>query len=254
MNIFLSRPTWVKKEYEEGLENFLKFLKSKDISPRTIGTTDYPSESPLDEVINLMEKCSGVIILGYPQIFIEKGDLKEAPIPDSLNLATEWNHIEASLAYARKLPLLIVHDVGVKRGIFDRGAINNFIYEKDLKKPSWVLDDNISGALETWIEKVESPKNNHGFYQRNPIKSEKEIKLSDDESELIECFLDDSGFIPKHEIKSKIQKSENFLEFILTSLENKSLVKKFFSPGYPVKYKLTQKGKKYLYDKGKLNS
>jgi hypothetical protein len=31
-------------------------------------------------------------------------------------LPTEWNHIEAALAYSQQLPLLVIHHRGIKRG------------------------------------------------------------------------------------------------------------------------------------------
>lgn len=130
INIFCSRPTWVAEEFKEGLTGFLAFLGTHGLKPRTIGSTDYPTESPLDEVMRIMDECEGAIILGYPQIYVMKGNIKgveknEFPLP------TEWNHIEATLAYAKKLPLLLIHHKGISRGIFDRGAIGKFIYEKD---------------------------------------------------------------------------------------------------------------------------
>ncbi len=131
MNVFVSRPTWVPKPYEEGIEAFINYLNKEKFDPHTLGTTDFPVSSPLDEVIDLMEKSSGVIVLGYPQIKIFKGLVKEKEVKD-INLPTEWNHIEAVLAYSLKKPLLIIHDNGISRGIFDRGAINNFIVTLNL--------------------------------------------------------------------------------------------------------------------------
>jgi hypothetical protein len=161
-NIFVSRPTWVAPEFKKGLESFLKFLEGHDLRPRTLGASDYPSKTPLDDIISLIDECIGIIVLGYPQIYIEKGILKDNDIKsDKLNpflLPTEWNHIEAGLAYARGLPMLIIHHVGVKRGIFDRGAINSYIYEIDLADDSWPLLPQISGAFNKWKKDVLNQK------------------------------------------------------------------------------------------------
>lgn len=200
-DIFLSRPTWVPPEYQEGLNNFLSLLDSLELNPRTIGKTDYPVESPLDEVIEFIEKTSGMIVLGYPQIFIEKGNLKEKTITEQTNLATEWNHIEASLAYAKKLPLLIIHDLNVIRGIFDRGAVNKFVYEKDFKNDSWASSEDINGALKNWKQKIESYSDRDEYYQVNPLKVEpgKDIDITDLTAEakelLKEATQDDYGQI-----------------------------------------------------------
>jgi hypothetical protein len=116
IDIFISRPTWISKEFQEGLDGFLSFLDTHEINPRTLGSTDYPTESPLDEVITIIGECKGAIILGYPQIYVTKGKIKDVDNVDFL-LPTEWNHIEATLAYMKKMPLLIIHHKGVSRGV-----------------------------------------------------------------------------------------------------------------------------------------
>jgi hypothetical protein len=52
-NIFVSRPNWIPSEFDKGLESFYNLLKAHELKPRTIGQTDFPSKSPLDEVIDL---------------------------------------------------------------------------------------------------------------------------------------------------------------------------------------------------------
>ena len=153
-SVFVSRPTWVDPKFQKGLDGFLRVLAGLDLQPRTIGTTDYPSKAPLAEVIKLMELCSGAIILGYPQIVATAGYLKDKPISTDVVLPTEWNHIEAGLAYAREIPLLVIHHQGISRGIFDRGAIANFIYEVDLADPAWPLRPEVQGAIANWKNDV----------------------------------------------------------------------------------------------------
>src|SRR6266446_4266872 len=123
----------------QGLEGFLGLLETLELKPRTVGATDYPRSSPLDEVIAVMGECSGAIVLGYPQIKFRDGIVKGAPASSEMCLPTEWNHIEAGLAYARGLPLLVIHHIGVQRGIFDRGALNSFVYSKNFADASWPL-------------------------------------------------------------------------------------------------------------------
>lgn len=149
-NVFLSRPTWVGEDFRPGLDGFIRMLQGMGLHPRTLGTTDYPNKAPLDEVIALLEKCSGAVILGLPQISVTGGLLKGSAIAEELLLPTEWNHIEAGLAYARGLPLLAIHHLGVRRGIFDRGAMSTFLYERDLASPAWPLAEDLQGAIAKW--------------------------------------------------------------------------------------------------------
>jgi hypothetical protein len=153
-NIFLSRPTWVPPEYQEGLNNFLEFLAAQGLNPRTIGTTDKPLKSPMEEVIDLMKICKGAIVLGYPQIVATAGSVKSRSISDRVELATEWNHMETALAVASHLPLIMIHDTLVSRGVFERGAVNGFLYKVDLKNPAWPLSTDITGAISAWKPKV----------------------------------------------------------------------------------------------------
>ena len=154
MNVFVSRPTWVPQEYKSGLDTFLSRLKDLSLNPRTLGSTDYPTKSPLDEVIRLMKECSGAVILGYPQIEVTAGTIKDKSIESIILLPTEWNHIEAGLAYASNLPLLVIHHLGIYRGIFDRGALNSFIFSKDFKDPAWSTQEDLSGAIRSWRNDV----------------------------------------------------------------------------------------------------
>ncbi|MBB5395693.1 hypothetical protein [Mucilaginibacter sp. AK015] len=149
-NIFLSRPNWVSPNFKAGLDNFLSLLKSHELNPRTIGTTDYPNKSPMDAVIDLLNECEGAIILGYPQINIVSGKIKDHKIDKALELSTEWNHIEAGIAHALGLPLLIIHHDTVSRGIFDLGVLNYFLYKKDFCDGTWGISPEITGALNKW--------------------------------------------------------------------------------------------------------
>jgi hypothetical protein len=149
-NIFLSRPNWIHPTYKEGLDNFINLLKSQDLNPRTIGTTDFPSKSPMDEVIDLLYQCEGIIVLGYPQIEMKSGFVKDSEIIPSIHLCTEWNHIETSLAYSLGLPLLIIHDIKITRGIFDRGVLNSFLHQKDFSDNAWGISPDVIGAITKW--------------------------------------------------------------------------------------------------------
>jgi hypothetical protein len=178
-DIFLSRPTWVGPEFEQGLEAFTNILKSYDMNPRTLGVSDYSVNTPLDEVISIMEQCVGTIILGYPQIEVKEGVLKGKKIDSSVILATEWNHIEAGLAYAKGLPLLVIHHKGVQRGIFDKGAISKFLHEVDLSNNTWFATKSIIGAISVWRERLNktSPAESSKSTQQDDLQFDQKLGI-----------------------------------------------------------------------------
>lgn len=150
IDVFVSRPNDLGAEFQAGHDALENLLQTMGLRPRTLGRTDYPARSPLDEVIRLMSLCKGALVLGYPQIQVRDGSIKGINQPGGFWLPTEWNHIEASLAYSIGLPMLIVHHLGIARGMFDRGAASVFLHGTDLTQPHWPLGDAISGALRTW--------------------------------------------------------------------------------------------------------
>lgn len=209
-DIFLSRPNWFDKTFEDGIKNFYNLLKSNEVNPRTIGQSDYPSETPLDGVIKLMKKCQGTIVLGVPQIEILNGKIKEKDISAPIHLGTEWNHIEAALAHSMNHPLLVIHHSTVKRGIFDRGACNTFLYSVDMKNPSWPLSDEISGALINWKSELkELVFSKNDFLEKPTIqwgmyKFENEIGLF-----CPVCFQKDGLKIPTSRLDTKFYQCPN---------------------------------------------
>lgn len=150
MEIFVSRPTWVAPEFKAGLSTFLTQLDNLDLTPRTLGVSDYPSKAPLDEVIEIMSSCQGAVVLGYPQLEINAGFLKGGEIKSPISLGTEWNHLEAGLAYSAGLPLLVIHHSTVSRGIFDRGVLNAFLHSVDFSEANWSMQTALNGAIKRW--------------------------------------------------------------------------------------------------------
>ncbi|MHB8089976.1 MAG: hypothetical protein ACYDH2_17200 [Anaerolineaceae bacterium] len=152
MRIFLSRPTWIPPKYQAGVNTFLTQLENLGLDARTIGVSDHPTRAPLDEVIEILQSCHGAIVLGVPQLEIQQGILKGETIANPLVLGTEWNHLEAGLAYAAGLPLLVIHHHTVTRGIFDRGALNAFLHSVDLESNNWSMQLKLNGAIVHWKE------------------------------------------------------------------------------------------------------
>lgn len=155
--VFVSRPNWIPSDFDAGIKSFYALLKANGLNPRTIGQTDFPSKSPLDEVISLLHKCQGTIVLGIPQIEIKNGLIKGQDLNKGIELGTEWNHIEAALSHSLNLPLLVVHHETIVRGIFDRGASNSFLHKVNMKDSSWATSDGISGALLNWKTELRNP-------------------------------------------------------------------------------------------------
>jgi predicted transcriptional regulator len=237
LNIFLSRPTRIAPEFEKGLEGFLTLLKTLDVQPRTLGTTDYPSKCPLDEVITLMAQCRGAIILGYPQITIVDGTIKNSKIKEPIHLPTEWNHIETGLAYARDLPLLVIHHKGIGRGVFDRGALSSFLHQVDFSD---------------WKENVVEMKSSQNHHQES-IESSIRIPLSTDMLEVLQQFIaPGAGSITVTAIASNLKIAHQKVQYYIDQLLHAGYVARTTNSVGSIMFKLSSSGRAYLVEHGLL--
>jgi hypothetical protein len=175
VRIFLSRPTWVPSTFEAGIATFMTQLANLGLDPRTLGVSDYPSKSPLDEVIEILGSCKGAIVLGVPQIEVQIGNLKGLPLSAPLTLGTEWNHLEAGLAYAAGLPVLVISHTTVTRGIFDRGVMNAFLHSVDLSKNNWSMQPALNGAISQWKQNCADGKGNLVSSKQSVIVSDQPV-------------------------------------------------------------------------------
>ena len=156
IDIFVSRPTVIDKQYEKSYAAFEKFLTSKKINIRRLGGNDYSLKAPLKAVMNLMTQCKGAIVLGYPYhevtYFLKKG--RTTINKHSFLLPTPWNQIEGTLAYKQNIPVLVIAQNGVEGGLFDYGVTGEFVYKTDLSSNKCFKSEEFLGVFQDWKHQV----------------------------------------------------------------------------------------------------
>jgi hypothetical protein len=195
-----------------------------------------------------MAQCSGAVVLGYPQAVVARGSLKGKPISSELILPTEWNHIEASLAYARNLPLLIIHHSGIRRGVFDRGAISRFIYEIDLADPGWPLRQDIQGALTTWKANVLKGGGTLPVREAPTLQAQPAVTIGEDHLAIL-MILASGHHLSSAEIAHasgfNLQRAKHYIEVLLDA----RYVDRSMAVGRPTVYYLAKAGRALLVER-----
>ncbi|MGO4694428.1 hypothetical protein AB4Z50_09110 [Paenibacillus sp. 2TAB26] len=158
INIFVSRPNALDNNQRSTVQILQELLETRGMSARTIGATDFPNVSPMKAVEHLMKECSGAVILGFPQLIVQKGISKpntqqETSIKNKF-LPTPWNHIESSMAFMLQLPMLVIRNQGVEGGIFDVGTTGHFIHTFDLNNQDWVKEHSFLQPFNEWHKEV----------------------------------------------------------------------------------------------------
>lgn len=172
IDVFISAGTTSTESQEAFITAIENRLKSENLTPNTVGRNKFSADSPLKTVIELMNECSGTIIVAlertyFPNGVERRGGVKEKPLSD-IKYATSWNQIEAALAYSKEQPILVIIEEGLKsEGLLEKGYD---WYVMSVKPEVSVLTTNeFNGVLSSWKKKVEdyNAKKNPSHLDKN---------------------------------------------------------------------------------------
>jgi hypothetical protein len=135
--VFVSKPNTLNPQQYGFWQSFKAILIRHKLQPRTVGETDESDSAVLDAVRQLLLRCDGAIILGLRQAVIRdlifsEGTEKEVILTAGY-LPTPWNHIEAGMAMALRIPLFVLHEEGiVGGGVFE--DVDSSVLQVDLSR------------------------------------------------------------------------------------------------------------------------
>ena len=155
--IFISMGSTATKEQRSFVDAILGSLKTVELSPRIMNENEWSYEQPLRAIRKTMKECCGAVIIAFTRTTfpsgVEIGKDKDKVLTN-VSLPTPWNHIEASMAYAYKLPLLVIAENGLKsEGLIEQGY-DWCVYWTDID-PGIVTTEKYRGFLNSWKKAVE---------------------------------------------------------------------------------------------------
>jgi hypothetical protein len=155
--VFVSVGATATAEQEAFVRSIEDRLRSESLIPKTVGRNTFSADAPLKAITELMEHCSGIVVIALERSYFPAGIDKRGG-PRQVNLAdtrlpTPWNHIEAAMAYTKHLPLLVIVEAGLKaEGLLEPGYD---WYVQTLPLEATALASNeFNGVLADWKEKV----------------------------------------------------------------------------------------------------
>ena len=166
--VFLSRPNPFLDEHEVFLTKLKSLLSKHSIEAITLQAANYDLSDSINYLKGMIQRSYGIIIVGFKQIFIEKGCKKpggkqeerfyyseEIPL-DHQFLTSPFCQIEGTIGLLYDLPLLIINEEGlIENGILTGGR---FSFKTDNFSLSNIDDffanDVIKMQINAWIGKV----------------------------------------------------------------------------------------------------
>lgn len=162
LNVFVSVGGTATASQEAFVRAVEDRLRSEGLVPHTVGRNTFSANAPLKTVVDLMDKCSGTVVIALERMYFpsgveKRGGSKETSFSD-IRLPTPWNQIEAAMAYSRKHSLLVIVEDGLKcEGLLERG---NDWYVQSVKPEAAALSTmEFNGVLSSWKQKmIAAPK------------------------------------------------------------------------------------------------
>ncbi len=172
LDVFVSVGGTATDEQEAFVRAVEDRLRSEGLIPHTVGRNTFSVDSPLKTVTELMEKCSGTVVIALERMYFsegldKRGGDKETPLIN-IKLPTPWNQIEATMAYAHEHPLMVIVEDGIKHeGLLERGY--DWYVQSVQPEVSSLNSLEFNGVLASWKSKVAESKE-----QKQTVKNEKQ--------------------------------------------------------------------------------
>jgi hypothetical protein len=164
INVFVSVGRTFNPQQELFVSSVENYLTEAGLRPRTVGRNDFTHKQPLQLIDELMCRSAGALILALERVAIDQGKERGGPpagvrIENEL-LSTPWNQIEAAFAYARRLPILVVRELGVRAEGLLEGRYDWFVHSTPLD-PAFLTSNDFIGTFRSWQREV---KKRAGFF------------------------------------------------------------------------------------------
>lgn len=167
--VFFSRPNPFLNKHTKFIKALENKLSSYNIKTITLQADNYDLSDSLKYLTGLIRQCYGMIIVGFKQIFIDKGYKKkggkfnkdffnsEEIALNNQGLTSPFCHIEGTIGIIYDLPILIINENGLREeGIMQGGRFcvktNNFQLSRI---NSFFSDETVNQQINVWIGKVQ---------------------------------------------------------------------------------------------------
>ena len=160
-HVFISIGSPYAEPHREFLDALVDLLRSCAIEPRVLNKTDYSTGNPLQDISRIMRECHGAIVVGYERTYfgsgIEKRKSAQAKQLEAVRYTTPWNQIEAAMAFALGLPIIVMMETGLREeGLLEEKY--DWYIERLAISGDAFADKDIRGRITAWCRRVQTAK------------------------------------------------------------------------------------------------
>lgn len=166
--VFLSRPNPFIDSHQYFIKKLQEEFDKYDIQTITLQADNYDLTDSLNYLKGMIKQCYGIAIIGFKQMFIDKGSKKKGGTvnpnffyPNEIDisgqaLTSPFCHIEGTIGLLNDLPLLIINEEGVREeGIIKGGKFCNKTQKFNLSNlDAFFSDKTVEQQIAVWAGKV----------------------------------------------------------------------------------------------------
>ena len=168
--VFLSYSGPIERRQRRFVELLDGNLRERGLEPRTLGVTEYDSDSPLRAVRRVLLETNGLLTVAFRRMPVDtEAAHRSTHVDDGRWTTSPWCHIEAALAFERGLPVLVLREAGVVHdGVLRAGALNTGTVEFDPSTsiPQFFRTIEWRQSIDRWQHHVREVVERKGFPPR----------------------------------------------------------------------------------------
>lgn len=177
-NVFISMGSPFADAQGKFLDALIDLLRSCDVEPRVVNKTDYSTGNPLKDISRIMRECQGAIIVAYERTYFESGlEKRRSPQEktlESVRYTTPWNQIEASMAFALGLPIIVMLENGLREEGLLEEKYDWYIERLSISADAF-SDKDVRGRIMAWCRRVQTEKPHRASHDQIDV----EMTISD---------------------------------------------------------------------------
>lgn len=153
-SVFVSRPGILDVRQQLIVDAVKDVIRSFGLVPKDLARDEYDQSKVLANLAVRMGECCALVVFGFRSIHVVHGEYR-ANTEDARSIQNEffpsaWSHIEAGMGLTKKIPVLVLADVGVSDGVFDDHVSDPLLERYPL---DGCLDAN-KANVRGWLESI----------------------------------------------------------------------------------------------------
>jgi len=154
--VFISVGSHPTPQQATAIEALFNTLSAAGLDPRQMDKNEWSFKQPLRAIKEVINDCHGLVLVAFTRFKVIDGWERKEKGPTSINgdqMPTVWNQIEATMAYVRGLPFLVIAENGLRGDGLLEARYEWNVYPTDFSEADF-RSERFAGWVKSWKVEV----------------------------------------------------------------------------------------------------